>query len=82
MFKIKLRRTPINAEFETYEFNIGTFDLVSPEAILHILNNLDKADVRKVIISTVGNISFLQTFLRGKSLSEYKLTIKNHGVTM
>ena len=48
----------------------------STEAILQRLNNSDKAVVRTVTSSTVGNIDSLWNLLIGKALLKYELLIK------
>ena len=54
LIKIKLCHNPINATSETYEFNMGTFKSSSPEEVIQLLNNFNKAVVLMIITSPVG----------------------------
>ena len=64
---IKLRRTPNSATSGTYEFKMGILKLGSPEAILELMINFDKAVVGTGTKSPAVNISFLRNLLGGKA---------------
>ena len=79
--KINLRRTPNSAASGTYEFKMGILKLGSPEAILELMINFDKAVVGTGTTSPAVNISFLKNLLGGKATHKYNLIITSHGGT-
>ena len=59
---------------------MGTFDSGYPECILQLLNNFDKAVVRVGNNTSIINISFLQSLLRGKEKRKHEVIIATYGV--
>ena len=81
LIKIKLRRNQISTTSEKYLFRVGNFESGSPEEILQLLINFDKAMVGTRTSSNVRNIVFLRTLLQSEALLEYDLIVVTFQIT-
>ena len=75
-----MRQNRYDANPETYELKIVTFEHCQPEEFLQLMNNLKRAVHRTGNKTAAGKINYIRTLLHGKSLWEFdELASQNAG---
>ena len=71
IIKIKKRQDPFDANSETYDIKIATFENSQPEELLALMKNLKSAVDGTGTTLASGRINYLRTLLHGESLLEF-----------